>query len=77
MFKLILLSTSLLFALSISDLSSPLKPIGRLYVKPVALVKYKDTVYHCQGIVKTSCGNTLHCGNVSMHCATDITVQYL
>lgn len=43
----------------------------------IALVKYKDVIYHCESIVKTSCGHTLNCGNLSFHCANNLVVEYL
>ena len=45
--------------------------------KPIALVKYKDTVYQCQGIVTTECGYSIHCGNMSVHCVDKLTIEYL
>lgn len=45
--------------------------------EPIALIKFKDMIYHCQGIVKTSCGHSIHCGNMTVHCVKDIQVEYL
>lgn len=45
--------------------------------EPLALVKYKDIIYQCQGIIRTNCGHTIHCGKMSVHCVTDIEVEYL
>lgn len=44
---------------------------------PIAMVKYKDTVYHCEELAKTECGYSIHCGSLSVHCANDIVVEYL
>lgn len=46
-------------------------------VKPIALVKYKDTVYQCQGVVTTECGYSIHCGKLSVHCVKTLTIEYL
>ena len=45
--------------------------------KNVALVKYRGTIYQCQSISKTSCGYTLHCNNITMHCANDLVIENL
>lgn len=51
---------------------------SRSYInKPIALVEYNDMIYHCEGVIKTKCGHTLHCGDMSVHCVTDINVEYL
>lgn len=46
-------------------------------IKPIALVKYNDTVYQCQGVVATQCGYSIHCGNLSVHCVDALTIEYL
>lgn len=45
--------------------------------KPIALIKYNDIVYQCQGVVTTECGYSIHCGNLSVHCLDTLTIQYL
>ena len=46
-------------------------------IKPIALIKFKDTVYQCQGIVTTECGYSIHCGNMSVHCVDKLVIEYL
>jgi hypothetical protein len=46
-------------------------------IKPIAIVKLKDTIYHCQSIARTKCGYTIDCGKTSIHCISNITVEYL
>ncbi len=45
--------------------------------QPIALVKYQNTIYHCEALAKTDCGYSIHCGSMSLHCANDIVVEYL
>lgn len=45
--------------------------------EPIAMVKYGNTIWHCQDIVKTECGYTIHCKQYSFHCANDLVVEYL
>jgi len=52
--------------------TTPVKPS-----KPIALVKYKDVVYQCQGVINTTCGYSIHCGNLSVHCVDKLTIEYL
>lgn len=47
------------------------------WADPIAMVKYNDMIYHCQGVIKTDCGHSLHCGNLTVHCVTDFTIEYL
>lgn len=46
-------------------------------VEPVALVKYKDTVYQCEDVAKTPCGHSIHCGEIAVHCAENLVIEYL
>jgi len=73
MFKLILVAFTLAIILSVSNFIKPMQTMS----KPIALVKYNDMVYHCEGVIKTDCGHSLHCGNMSVHCVTDMEVEYL
>lgn len=74
MFKLILIAAILLAALKIQSFTSSTAPTSN---EAIALVKYKDMVYSCQGVVETWCGHSIHCGDVSVHCVTNIQVEYL
>lgn len=76
MFKLILLTLTI----SVGAMFYYLNTNDPTYIptnNPIALVKYRDTIYHCQDVVKTSCGYDIYCGNISYHCVNDITVEYL
>jgi hypothetical protein len=84
MFKLILIATTLALVLTAKNFITPTQKVQvtpeNVFIptdKPIAIVKYKDMIYHCQGIIKTKCGHSLHCGNMSVHCVTDIQVEYL
>lgn len=82
MFKLILIASILSIVISVKSFAPKKveanKQIETTIVnKPIALVRYKDTIYHCEGIIKTKCGHSLHCGNMSVHCVTDFQVEYL
>lgn len=46
-------------------------------IAPIALVKYKNTIYHCEEIKPTNCGHSIHCGDMSLHCADNLTIEYL
>lgn len=55
-----------------------------LYTKPMslspdytAMVKYNQVVYHCQDVVKTNCGHTIRCDDMSVHCANDLVIEYI
>lgn len=61
------------FYVNHADLSTS-KPIK---VEPVAIVKYKDTVYQCQRVAVSNCGYSIDCGNMSVHCIKNITIEYL
>lgn len=88
MFKLILIASSLAVILAVQNFNTPTKSDTKIervketipvnpWGKPIALVKYHDMIYHCQGVVKTNCGHSLHCGNMSVHCVTDFEIEYL
>lgn len=83
MFKLILVASALAVVISVQNFkpskvaTKPTETILPVFNKPIALVKYKDMIYHCQGIVKTNCGHSLHCGRMSVHCVTNFEVEYL
>lgn len=80
MFKLILVASALAVVISVQNFTTKkvVKTIETpVYSKPIALVKYKDMIYQCQGIIKTKCGHSLHCGDMSIHCVTNFDVEYL
>lgn len=60
----------MLVCFSITKLASPKKSL-------VALVKYNNVIYQCQKVIKTNCGHTINCDNLSVHCANNIAVEYL
>lgn len=80
MYKLAVLAFVIAFTLSLGELGSAAikrETINLPVLNAMALVKYKNVVYHCQNVVPTQCGHSIHCGKLSVHCAKDITVEYL
>ena len=78
MFKLLLCSAIFALVLSVKALHTEVKPVkSMIYKEPIAIANYNGTVYHCQDVIKTSCGNTIHCDNMTVHCIKDTDVEYL
>lgn len=50
---------------------------GKKPPQHIAIVKVKDTIYHCEDVRVDQCGLFVRCGTITMACLKDVTIEWL